>query len=79
MKKMTCRQLGGACDKEFYAKSFDEIGELSKKHGTKMYQTGEKNHINAMNEMMKLMKSQKAMADWFSKKRKEFESLPEIE
>ena len=27
---MKCNQLGGACEKEFHANSFDEIAEMSK-------------------------------------------------
>ena len=27
---MTCKQSGGACEKEFTANSFDEIAEMSK-------------------------------------------------
>ena len=38
MKKMTCKQLGGACDLEFQANTFDEIAELSKKHGKEMFE-----------------------------------------
>lgn len=33
MKTMTCKQLGGACDKEFHTETFEEMAELSKKHG----------------------------------------------
>ena len=33
---MTCRQLGGACDLEFRAASFEEMAELSKQHGMEM-------------------------------------------
>ena len=33
MKTMTCRELGGACDLEFHANTFDEIAQLSQKHG----------------------------------------------
>lgn len=36
MKKMTCKQLGGACDLEFKAETFEEMAELSKKHGMDM-------------------------------------------
>ena len=32
MKAMTCKQLGGACDRVFHANSFEEIAEMSKKH-----------------------------------------------
>ena len=35
---MTCKQLGGACDLEFQANTFDEIAELSKKHGKEMFE-----------------------------------------
>ena len=37
---MTCKQLGGACDLKFNASTFEEIAELSKKHGTDMFQKG---------------------------------------
>jgi predicted small metal-binding protein len=33
MKTMKCNQLGGACEKEFQANSFEEIAEMSKQHG----------------------------------------------
>jgi hypothetical protein len=37
MKTMTCKQSGGACEKEFIANSFDEIAEMSKTHGMDKY------------------------------------------
>ena len=77
MKTMTCRQLGGACEKEFHANSFEEIAEMSKKHGMEMFQKGDENHISAMNKMRELMKNPGAMNEWFEKKRKEFAEIPE--
>ena len=41
---MTCKQLGGACDKEFHAGSFKEMAEMSRKHGMEMVQKGDKAH-----------------------------------
>ncbi len=79
MKTMTCKQLGGACDQEFHAGSFDEIAEMSKKHGMEMFQKGDKEHIKAMSEMQELMQNPEAMNVWFEGKRKEFEALPEDE
>jgi len=38
MKTMNCKQLGGDCDKEFHANTFEEISELSKQHGLEMFQ-----------------------------------------
>lgn len=78
MKSMTCKQLGGACDKEFTANSFNEIAALSKKHGMEMFQKGDREHIKKMNEMMELMENPEAMNKWFTNKQKEFESLPGV-
>ena len=77
MKTMTCKQLGGACDKKFTANTFGEIAEQSKKHGMEMFQAGDKAHIDAMQEMRKTMSSPDAMRDWMENKRKEFEALPD--
>jgi len=75
MKTMTCKQLGGACDLEFHANSFEEIAEMSKQHGMEMFQKGDEAHLNAMNEMQELMKSPETMKNWFEDKRKEFDAL----
>ncbi len=75
MKTMTCKQLGGACDMEFHADTFEEIAEMSKKHGMEMFQSGDEPHLKAMNEMQDLMKSPNAMNEWFEKQRKEFNAL----
>ena len=63
MKTMTCKQLGGACDKKLHANSFDEIAGMSKQHAMEMFKEKDGAHLKAMNE-------------WFENKRKEFEALP---
>jgi len=75
MKTMTCKQLGGACDKEFTAASFEEIAALIKAHGTEMFKTGDAAHLEAMNAMRELMHSPDAMQKWMEGKRKEFDAL----
>ncbi len=77
MKTMTCKQLGGACDEVFHANSFEEIAEMSKKHGMEMFQQGDEEHLKAMDEMQDLMKNPDAMKEWFETKRKEFDALLE--
>lgn len=72
---MTCKELGGACDKEFHANSFEEIAEMSKQHGMEMFQQNDQAHIEAMSKMQELMKQPKAMASWFESKKKEFDTL----
>jgi hypothetical protein len=77
MKTMTCNQLGGACDLEFQANTFEEIAEMSKQHGMEMFQKGDKAHLEAMQKMQALMQSPEVMNEWFDNKRKAFEALPE--
>lgn len=77
MKTMTCKQLGGACDLEFHAATFEEMAEQSKKHGMEMFQARDEAHLKAMNEMQELMQSPNAINKWMEGKRKEFESLSE--
>lgn len=77
MKTMTCRQLGGACDEKFQAATFEEMAELSQKHGMAMHQQQDAAHMEAMAEMMKLMQDQDAMQKWMAERRADFDALPE--
>ena len=77
MKTMTCNQLGGACNLEFHANTFEEIEEMSKKHGMEMFKKNDEPHLKAMNKIKELIKSPEDMKEWFENKRKEFDALPE--
>ena len=77
MKTMTCKDLAGACDAEFHAATFDEMAELSKKHGMEMLEQGDQAHIKAMEKMKELMSDSAAMKEWFETAQQTFESLPE--
>jgi len=77
MKTMTCKQLGGACDKEFEANTFEEMAEMSKNHGMEMFQKGDANHLQAMEEMKEQMTDPESMKKWMETKQKEFDALPE--
>ena len=77
MKTMNCKQLGGACDKEFHAETFDEMAESSKQHGMEMYQKQDAAHLEAMQKMQELMKNPDDMKKWFESKRQEFNDLPD--
>ena len=79
MKTMTCKQLGGACDKAFHANTFEELAELSKQHGMEMFQQQDGAHIETMSKVMQLMQTPEAMNAWIDERRKEFEALPEDE
>jgi hypothetical protein len=75
MKTMTCKQLGGACDKAFTAKTFNEVAEMSKQHGTEMFQIKDEAHLKAMGEMGEMMKMEGAFQKWFQEKQVEFDML----
>lgn len=77
MKTMTCRQLGGACDKAFHAETFEEMAELSKQHGMEMFEKQDQPHLDAMRKMQELMKVPEEMQKWFESKRMAFEALPD--
>ena len=77
MKSMTCKQLGGACDKVFQANTFEEIAELSKQHGMEMFQAQDVAHLEAMNKVKELMQDPQEMAKWFESKKLEFNNLME--
>lgn len=75
MKTMTCKQLGGACNKTFQANTFEDIAELSKAHGMEMFQKQDVEHLEAMNRMQTLMQQPEAMQHWFEEKKKAFDEL----
>ncbi|KRP37426.1 MAG: hypothetical protein ABS34_02945 [Opitutaceae bacterium BACL24 MAG-120322-bin51] len=77
MKIMTCKQLGGACDEAFHANTFEELTELSKKHGMEMFQQQDAAHLESMAQIMQLMHSPQAMNAWMEQRKQEFEALPE--
>jgi predicted small metal-binding protein len=76
MKTMTCKQLGGACNKTFSANTFDEIAMMVSKHAREMVQQGDTAHIEAMNDMRTRMTSPEATNAWMNEKRDAFNSLP---
>ena len=75
MKTMTCKQLGGACNKTFSADTFDEIVTMSKRHGMEMFEKNDKSHLDAMEEISLLMQDQSKMQEWFNQKKEEFNAL----
>jgi len=74
MKMMRCNELGGACDKEFFGDTFEEIAKQSKEHGIEMINLGDKDHINAMEKMGELMRDSKNLDEWMNEKKNIFDS-----
>jgi len=74
MKMMRCNELGGACDKEFFGDTFEEIAKQSKEHGIEMINLGDKDHINAMEKMGELMRDSKNLDEWMNERKKMFDN-----
>jgi len=74
---MTCKQMGGACEEQFSANSFEEMAEKSKTHGMEMFQTGDAAHLKVMEEMKGLMQDPGAMQRYMEEKKKAFDAWPE--
>ena len=77
MKTMTCKQLGGACDKEFKAETFEEMAELSRAHGMEMFSAGDKAHVAVIEEMIALMTNPGGMQEWVDDKKALFAAASE--
>lgn len=79
MKAMKCNQLGGpeSCTEEFHADTWEQVQELSKKHGMEMAQKGDQEHIDAMNKMKDQMGDPEEMQKWMEEKKMEFENSSE--
>ena len=77
MKTMTCKQLGGACDKTFTAATFDDIAQKARDHGSDMFTDNDPDHLAAMQAMRELMMNPDKMQDWMDKKKAAFEAQPD--
>jgi hypothetical protein len=77
MKTMTCKELGGPCNQEFHAETFDEMVEKSQQHGIEMAEKGNAEHITVMEKMREGMKDPEAVKAWVERVRGEFDTLPE--
>jgi len=76
MKKLTCRDLGGACDEEITANSIEELGNNCKAHVIEKLNSGDEAHQAAVEKMQNASpEEQKSMLSEFAKK---FNETPEI-
>ncbi|MDO6639667.1 hypothetical protein Q4557_06800 [Shewanella sp. 5_MG-2023] len=75
MKKMTCKQLGGACDEVFRAETFEQMVAQSKMHAMAMFQQQDAPHMLVMSQMAHLMQDPAAMQQFMDEKRQQFDAL----
>ena len=75
MKKLTCKDLGGACDESIAGATFEEIGQKCRAHVMEAVKRGDPAHKAAVNKMMSASPSEQAamMAEY----KKKFDAAPE--
>jgi len=78
MKIMTCKDLGGACNLEFTAATFEEMGQLSMAHGKEMATKKDQPHLDAMAAMGPTMSDPKLMMAWLAEKKAAFDNAPDL-
>jgi predicted small metal-binding protein len=76
MKRLTCRDLGGPCDAEFAADSFEEIGKKSQEHVMEQMQKRDAAHLSVASSMRSATpEQQKTMMAEFKRK---FDEAPNV-
>ena len=76
MKTMTCRQLGGPCDRAFQGENADEIIAQQDRHLKEAVKAGDATHVQAGDDMRGRWKRPKKSLDWYFGVKKEFAALP---
>ena len=78
MKKITCKQLGGACEQAFLGDSFEDVARQSRQHAMDMFAKNDADHINAAETMKSLLANPTAMEEWMSERETYFNNLPDV-
>jgi len=69
MKKLTCRELGGACDVEITGNSFVELGKKCREHVMEQIKNGDAAHSAAAAKMQNASpEEQRSMMAEFEKR-----------
>lgn len=75
MKKMRCKDMGGACDMLITGNTPDEMGEHCAQHGMLMVKQGDQDHIDAMQRMQDMSPGE--FASFWAEFRRNFEDADE--
>ena len=78
MKKITCKQLGGACEQAFLGDSFADVARQSRQHAMEMFAKNDTDHLKAAERMKMLMATPMAMEEWMSEREIYFNNLPDV-
>lgn len=77
MKTMTCRQLGGPCDRELRGESADDVIKAQDRHLGEAVAAGDTSHEAAAKDMKGRWKHPVAAMGWYRDMKKAFAALPD--
>ena len=77
MKTMTCRQLGGACDRELTGASADDVIKAQDAHLKEAVAGGDATHESALASMRGRWKHPIAGMGWYKQVKRDFAALSE--
>ena len=78
MKKITCKELGGACEQAFLSDSFADVARQSRQHAMEMFAKNDTDHLQAVERMKTLMTTPMAMEEWMSERELHFNNLSDV-
>lgn len=77
MKTMTCRELGGPCDRAHHGETADDVIKAQDSHLKEMVASGDDAHQDAAKEMRGRWKHPISGMGWYRKAKRDFAALPE--
>ena len=77
MKTMTCKQMGGPCDKEFHGNTADEVIKAQDRHLKEIVKNGDTVHQEALTAMQGRWKHPIKGMGWYKQVKTDFAELAE--
>jgi hypothetical protein len=77
VKTMTCRQLGGPCDRPHQGATADEVIKTHDRHLKESVAGGDQAHDGALKETKARWRKPLSGMGWYRKAKRDFAALPE--
>lgn len=79
MKTMTCKQMGGPCDKAFRGNTADDVIKAQDRHLKEQVKAGDTTHKSAFKEMRGRWRNPAKGWGWYMQVKKDFAALKDDE
>jgi hypothetical protein len=77
MRTMSCKQLGGPCDRPLHGNTADEVIKLQDAHLRDAVENGDDTHAAALKDMKGRWKHPVAGMGWYRAAKRDFAALPD--